>query len=268
MQIQDNVFIITGGASGLGAATARMLAGAGGKVVLADVQVEAGSALAAELGGKFVKCDVTSEADGKAVVETAVALGTLRGLINCAGVAPAAKTVGKDGAHSLELFQRTVNINLVGTFNCCHAVIPHMLRQKKGKIFNLKGYGADFPSPRVTAYGATKAALVAFTRSLAREYKGTGITANIFSPGMVKTDLLMSSETTEEGRPYREKVGWFIDMLANPVEVPAALAVKIASPENDGVTGKVFQVMTKPKFIYRALKYGLKRLTGRSRPSY
>src|SRR5471032_2347254 len=116
MQIQDNVFIITGGASGLGASTARMIVAAGGKVVLADVQVEAGQALAAELGGVFVKCDVTSEADGQAVV-AAVALGTLRGLVNCAGVAPAVRTVGKEGPHSLELFQRVVSINLVGTFN-------------------------------------------------------------------------------------------------------------------------------------------------------
>src|SRR5450830_2043654 len=117
MHIQDQVFIITGGASGLGAATARMLAGAGGKLVLADGQVEAGQALAAELGGVFVKCDVTSEADGQAVVAAAVALGTLRGLVNCAGVAPAVKTVGKDGPHPLDVFQRAVNINLVGTFN-------------------------------------------------------------------------------------------------------------------------------------------------------
>src|SRR3954468_20233387 len=117
MQIQNNVFIITGGASGLGAATARMIVENGGKVVLADVQGDAGQALAAELKGRFVKCDVTSEADGKAVVDAALALGTLRGLVNCAGVAPAVKTVGKDGAHPLDAFQRTVNINLVGTFN-------------------------------------------------------------------------------------------------------------------------------------------------------
>src|SRR2546430_8825658 len=121
MQIKDNVFLITGGASGLGAATARMITEQGGKVVLADVQVEAGEKLAAELGGnavaKFIKCDVTSEADGKAAVEAALTLGTLRGLVNCAGVAPAIKTVGKDGPHPLDAFQRAVNINLVGTFN-------------------------------------------------------------------------------------------------------------------------------------------------------
>src|SRR4051812_41747051 len=117
MQIQNNVFIVTGGASGLGAATARMLVAAGGKVVLADVQVEAGQALAAELQGKFVKCDVTSEGDGGAAVDAAAARATLRGLITCAGAAPAVKTVGKDGPHPLDVFQRTVNINLVGTFN-------------------------------------------------------------------------------------------------------------------------------------------------------
>ena len=94
MQIEQNVFIVTGAASGLGAATARMLAQAGAKVVIADVQVEAGTVLAAELGGQFVECDVTREADGMAVVAAATALGTLRGLINCAGVAPAVKTVG------------------------------------------------------------------------------------------------------------------------------------------------------------------------------
>ena len=117
MQIQDNVFLITGGASGLGAATARMIVEAGGKVVLADVQAEAGQALAAELGGVFVQTDVTAEADAVRAVAAAVALGSLRGLVNCAGIAPAAKTVGKEGAHSLELFQRTININLVGSFN-------------------------------------------------------------------------------------------------------------------------------------------------------
>jgi NAD(P)-dependent dehydrogenase (short-subunit alcohol dehydrogenase family) len=104
MQIQDNVFIITGGASGLGAATARMIVENGGKVVLADVQIELGEKLAAELKGKFVKCDVTSEADGVAAVQAASALGTLRGLVNCAGVAPAIKTVGRDGPHPLEVF--------------------------------------------------------------------------------------------------------------------------------------------------------------------
>src|SRR5471032_861261 len=132
MHIQDNVFIITGGASGLGAATARMLAEAGGKVVLADVQADAGQALAAELNGVFIQCDVTSEADGLAVVAAAVKLGTLRGLVNCAGVAPAVKTVGKDGPHPLDVFQRTININLVGTFNMARLAADAMAKTPAG----------------------------------------------------------------------------------------------------------------------------------------
>src|SRR5439155_17039366 len=100
MDIAGKVFIVTGGASGLGEGTARMLAANGAKVVIADLQVDKGEALATELGGAFVKCDVSQEADGQAVVAKAVALGKLMGLVNCAGIAPAAKTVGKDGAHA------------------------------------------------------------------------------------------------------------------------------------------------------------------------
>jgi len=101
MDIQGKVFIVTGGASGLGEGTARMLAEAGGTVVIADMQVEKGEAVAKEIGGAFVKCDVSSEADGQAVVAKATSLGKLVGLVNCAGIAPAEKTVGKSGPHVL-----------------------------------------------------------------------------------------------------------------------------------------------------------------------
>ena len=107
MQIKDRVFIVTGGASGLGEGTARMLASEGGKVVIADMQADKGEALAREIGAAFVRCDVTSEADAQAVVDKAVSLGKLAGLINCAGIAPAEKVVGKNGAHRLESFART-----------------------------------------------------------------------------------------------------------------------------------------------------------------
>ena len=104
MEISNKVYIVTGGASGLGEGTARMLAAEGGKVVVADLQVERGQAIAAEIGGVFVKCDVSQEADGQAAVAAAVGLGQLMGLVNCAGIAPAVKTVGKDGAHPLAVF--------------------------------------------------------------------------------------------------------------------------------------------------------------------
>ena len=117
MQIKDKVFIVTGGASGLGEGTARMLAAEGGKVVIADMQVDKGEAVAKDIGAAFVKCDVSNEADGQVVVAQAQSLGKLVGLVNCAGIAPAEKTVGKGGAHKLDVFTKTIMVNLVGSFN-------------------------------------------------------------------------------------------------------------------------------------------------------
>ncbi|MFM9434201.1 NAD(P)-dependent dehydrogenase (short-subunit alcohol dehydrogenase family) [Janthinobacterium sp. CG_23.3] len=197
MQIQDNVFIITGGASGLGAATARMLTAAGGKVVLADVQVEAGTKLAAELNGQFVQCDVTSEADGLAVVAAAVALGTLRGLINCAGVAPAVKTVGKDGPHPLEVFQRTVNINLVGTFNMARLAADAMGKSdataqgERGIIVNTASVAAFDGQIGQAAYASSKAAVVGLTLPMARDLARSGIRVMTVAPGIFETPMLL-----------------------------------------------------------------------------
>ena len=197
MQIQENVFIITGGASGLGAATARMLAQAGGKVVLADVQAEAGMALAAELKGKFVKCDVTSEADGMAVVAAAVALGTLRGLINCAGVAPAIKTLGRDGPHPLDQFQRVVNINLIGTFNMARLAADAMSKSEatdqgeRGVIINTASVAAFDGQMGQTAYGASKAAVAGMTLPMARDLSRNGIRVMAIAPGIFETPMLL-----------------------------------------------------------------------------
>jgi NAD(P)-dependent dehydrogenase (short-subunit alcohol dehydrogenase family) len=117
MQIKGNVFIVTGGASGLGEGTARVLAANGAQVVIADMQVEKGEAVAREIGGAFVRCDVTQEADGQAAVALARTLGRLSGLVNCAGIASAEKTVGKTGPHALASFSKTVTVNLIGSFN-------------------------------------------------------------------------------------------------------------------------------------------------------
>ena len=120
MEIRGKVFLVTGAGSGLGAATARMLAGAGAKVILADLNREAGEKLAVELGtnARFVETDVANEASAVNAVNMAIStFGGLQGLVNCAGVAPAEKVVGRDGPHKLESFARTISINLVGTFN-------------------------------------------------------------------------------------------------------------------------------------------------------
>ncbi len=130
MDIQGKVFIVTGGASGLGEGTARMLAANGGKVVIADMQVEKGEQVAREIGGAFLKCDVSQEADGKAVVDKAGSLGKLMGLVNCAGIAPAEKTVGKNGPHSLDVYTKVIMVNLVGSFNMIRLAAAAMSRNE------------------------------------------------------------------------------------------------------------------------------------------
>ncbi len=132
MEIKGKVFIVTGGTSGLGEGTARMLALRGGTVVIADMQVEKGEAVAKEIGGAFVRCDVSNEADAQAVVDKAVSLGKLMGLVNCAGIAPAEKTVGKNGAHSLALFSKTITVNLVGSFNMIRLAAEAMAKNDPG----------------------------------------------------------------------------------------------------------------------------------------
>src|SRR5215216_993181 len=118
MQIRNSIFLVTGGASGLGAATARMAAENGGKIVIADLQVEAGEKLAKELGGRFIKTDVTAEADGKAAVALALKeFGGINVLVNCAGIALAERTIGKDAPHDLGRFVKVLTVNVVGTFN-------------------------------------------------------------------------------------------------------------------------------------------------------
>ena len=222
MQIENNVFIVTGGASGLGAATARMLAGAGARVVIADVQVDAGSALAAELNGQFIKCDVTSEADGMAVVAAATQLGTLRGLVNCAGVAPAIKTVGKDGPHPLDAFQRAVNINLVGTFNMARLAADAMGKTdaadsgERGIIIHTASVAAYDGQIGQAAYGASKAAVVGLTLPMARDLARSGVRVMTIAPGIFETPMLMGMP--QEVRDALGKMVPFPPRLGMPAE--------------------------------------------------
>jgi len=243
MQIQNNVFIVTGGASGLGAATARMIVEQGGKVLLADVQVEPGEALAAELKAVFVKCDVTSEADGKAVVDAAVALGTLRGLINCAGVAPAVKTVGKDGPHPLDVFQRTVNINLVGTFNMARLAADAMGKTaatdsgERGVIINTASVAAFDGQIGQAAYAASKAAVAGLTLPMARDLSRSAIRVMTIAPGIFETPMLMGMP--EEVRTALGNMVPFPPRLGRPDEY-AHLAKTII--ENTMMNGETIRL--------------------------
>lgn len=222
MHIQDNVFIVTGGASGLGAATARMLAANGATVVIADVQAEAGQALATELKGQFVRCDVTQEADAQTVVDAAVGLGTLRGLVNCAGVAPAVKTVGKDGAHPLDVFQRAVNINLVGTFNMARLAAEAMGKTEpaehgeRGIIINTASVAAFDGQMGQAAYASSKAAVAGLTLPMARDLSRNGIRVMTIAPGIFETPMLMNMP--QEVRDSLGKMVPFPPRLGLPTE--------------------------------------------------
>ena len=222
MQIQHNVFIVTGGASGLGAATARMLATNGATVVIADVQVDAGQALATELNGQFVRCDVTQEADGQAVVDAAVALGVVRGLVNCAGVAPAVKTVGKDGPHPLDVFQRAVNINLVGTFNMARLAADAMSKTEpvehgeRGIIINTASVAAYDGQMGQAAYASSKAAVAGLTLPMARDLARNGIRVMTIAPGIFETPMLMNMP--QEVRDSLGKMVPFPPRLGLPTE--------------------------------------------------
>jgi NAD(P)-dependent dehydrogenase (short-subunit alcohol dehydrogenase family) len=220
MQIQNNAFIVTGGASGLGAATVQMLAAAGGKAVIADVTPDKGEALARELGAaaRFVKCDVTSEADGKAAVAAALGLGPLRGLVNCAGIAPAEKTVGKDGPHRLEVFARTISVNLIGTFNMIRLAAEAMSRQdatadgERGVIVNTASVAAFDGQMGQAAYAASKGGVVGMTLPVARDLARNGIRVLTIAPGLFETPMLLGmpaevQESLAKQVPFPSRLG-------------------------------------------------------------
>jgi NAD(P)-dependent dehydrogenase (short-subunit alcohol dehydrogenase family) len=198
MDIAGKVFIVTGGASGLGEGTARMLAANGAKVVIADLQADKGEALASELGGAFVKCDVSQEADGQAAVAKAVSMGKLVGLVNCAGIAPASKTVGKDGAHALHMFAKVITVNLVGSFNMIRLAAEAMSKNEpeptgeRGVLISTASVAAYDGQMGQAAYSASKGGVVGMTLPIARDLARNGIRNMTIAPGIFGTPMLFT----------------------------------------------------------------------------
>ena len=198
MDIEGKVFIVTGGASGLGEGTARMLAQHGGKVVVVDLQADRGEAVAAEIGGRFVHCDVSQESDGQRAVAEAVALGKLVGLVNCAGIAPAVKTVGKDGAHSLSTFAKVVTVNLIGSFNMIRLAAEAMGRNEpeatgeRGVLISTASVAAFDGQIGQAAYSASKGGVVGMTLPVARDLARNGIRNMTIAPGIFGTPMLFT----------------------------------------------------------------------------
>lgn len=197
MDISGKVVIVTGGASGLGAGVARAVAAKGGKVVIADIQAEQGAKLAAELGGVFVHCDVTNEEHGKAAVAAATQLGELRGLVNCAGVATGERVVGREGASGIAKFAKTVNINLIGTYNLLSqaatamSTLPATADGERGVIVNTASVAAFDGQIGQAAYAASKAGVAGMTLPVARELAKFGIRVMTVAPGIFETPMLM-----------------------------------------------------------------------------
>ena len=197
MQIKNSVFLVTGGASGLGAATARMAAENGGKVVIADLQPETGEKLARELNGRFIKCDVTSEADASAAVALALKeFGGLHVLVNCAGIAHAERTLGKEAPHDLGRFQKVVNVNVIGTFNMTRLAADAMAKAspnaagERGVIVNTASVAAFDGQIGQAAYSASKGAIVGMTLPIARDLSRNGIRVCSIAPGIFETPML------------------------------------------------------------------------------
>jgi NAD(P)-dependent dehydrogenase (short-subunit alcohol dehydrogenase family) len=196
MDIAGKVFIVTGGASGLGEGTARMLAREGGLVVVADLQADKGEAVAREIGGSFVRCDVSSEDNGRAVVARAVATGKLVGLVNCAGIATAVKTVGKDGAHPLAAFTKTLTVNLVGSFNMIRLAAEAMSKNEpeptgeRGVLISTASVAAYDGQMGQAAYSASKGGIVGMTLPIARDLARNGIRNMTIAPGIFGTPMM------------------------------------------------------------------------------
>jgi len=243
MDIAGKVFVVTGGASGLGEGTARMLAARGGIVVIADMQAEKGQAIAASIGGAFVKCDVSNEAEGQAAIAKAVSMGKLMGLVNCAGIAPAEKTVGKNGAHALSTFSKCITVNLVGSFNMMRLAADAMCRNEpeatgeRGAMISTASVAAYDGQIGQAAYSASKGGIVGMTLPIARDLARNGIRNMTIAPGIFGTPMMV-------GMPQEVQ-----DSLAASVPFPSRLGTPqdyaklvIHIFENEMLNGEVIRL--------------------------
>lgn len=246
MRIEGKTFIVTGGASGLGRAAAEALLGAGANIVILDVNTETGQAAEKTLGNRvrFAQADVANEEQVKAATALAVkAFGGLHGVINAAGIGPAAKVLGKNGPHALDLFEKTIRVNLIGTFNVIRlgaAVIAQNTPEasgERGVIINTSSIAAFDGQIGQPAYAASKGGIVALTLPVAREFAPLGIRVVTIAPGIFDTPLLAGLP-----EPARVSLGQqvpFPSRLGRPEEY-GALARHIV--ENEMLNGEVIRL--------------------------
>ena len=229
MDFNGNSALVTGAASGIGAAVARHLAAAGAKVVVADMQADKGQALAEEIGGVFVQVDVTDTEQIKAAVREAVELGPLRILVNSAGIGWAQRTIGRDGefesAHDIDAFRRVIAINLVGTFDAVRLAASEMSKLEptadgeRGAIVNLASVAAFDGQIGQAAYSASKGGVVGMTLPIARDLAAIGVRVNTVAPGLIDTPIYGEGEASEAFKAQLEKGVLFPKRLGDPDEL-------------------------------------------------
>ena len=241
MEIAGSTFIVTGGASGLGAATARMVVAGGGNVVVADLKEAEGQALAAELGraARFVRTDVTDEASGAAAVAAATsAFGGLQGLVGCAGIVHAEKVVGKDAPHTLAGFTRTIAVNLIGMFNMIRLAADAMGRGapnaegERGVIVSTASIAAFDGQMGQAAYAASKGGVVGMTLPIARDLARFGIRVVTIAPGIFETPMMAG--LPPDVQQALGKMVPFPPRLGRPPEFASLVAEIVRNPMLNG----------------------------------
>jgi NAD(P)-dependent dehydrogenase (short-subunit alcohol dehydrogenase family) len=245
LQLQGSVFFVTGGASGLGEAAARMLVQSGARVLLADVNEAAGARVANELGNsaRFARVDVTDESSVARGVEEAAQLGTLRGVVNAAGIVLAEKVLGKAGPHTLDAFARILQVNLTGTFNVIRLAAASISAAEatasgeRGVIINTASVSAFDGQIGQAAYSASKGGIVAMTLPIARELARYGIRVMTIAPGIFDTPLMAS--LSEAARQSLATQVPFPPRLGRPAEYAALVAHII---ENEMLNGEVIRL--------------------------
>ncbi len=246
MEISGRTFLVTGGGSGLGAATVRGLAEAGAKVLVADLNIEAGENLVAEIGkdARFVETDVTDEKSTHAAIDAAVhELGGLHGVVNCAGVALGSKVLGKNGPHELESFAKVLQVNLIGTFNVIRLAAAVMKwndpvgSSECGVIVNTASVAAFEGQIGQAAYSASKGGVVSMTLPIARELASKGIRVMTIAPGIFDTPMMAG--LPEDARESLGEQVPFPSRLGKPEEYAALVRHVI---ENEMLNGEVIRL--------------------------
>jgi len=247
MELDGASVLVTGGASGIGEASARRLALLGAKPVICDLNEEKGKAVAADLKGEFVKTDVADEEQVQSAVDTALGLGPLRALVNAAGIGSASRTVNREGKpFPLDTFEFVIRVNLIGTFNCIRLAAAAMSKQEpvdaqgqRGAIVNLASVAAFDGQIGQVAYSASKGGVVGMTLPIARDLAAVGIRVNTIAPGLIDTPIYGEGEGSEAFKAKLAQSVLFPKRLGSAVELASMVAELIT---NDYMNAETLRV--------------------------